>query len=233
MLKVGGFTPLSTTDWPGQLAAVVFVQGCPWRCHYCHNVELQTREGGLPGGWLQVLGTLARRQGLLDGVVFSGGEPTLDPELPDAIQTVRSMGFKVGLHTAGVYPDRLEAILPYVDWLGFDIKANFTDYEAITDIPRSGLPAWRSLQAVLQAVKHQGLALEIRTTWHPQLHRDDSLLALAQALVEMGIQRWVLQPFRDAHIQTAEHAELSASWAPPSAELLQSLRDTGLTLELR
>lgn len=232
MLKVGGFTPLSTTDWPGQLAAVVFVQGCPWRCHYCHNVDLQTREGGLPGGWLQVLGTLARRQGLLDGVVFSGGEPTLDPELPDAIQTVRSMGFKVGLHTAGVYPQRLEAILPDLDWIGFDVKADFAHYEDITAIPGSGLPAWRSLQAVLQAVK-RGLALEIRTTWHPQLHRDDTLVALARALVNLGIQHWVLQPFRDAHLETVQHAQLSASWVPPSDALLQRLRDTGLTLEVR
>ena len=95
-VKVGGFTPLSTTDWPGKLAAVVFVQGCPWRCHYCHNVELQPRAGGEPAGWLHALGTLSQRKGLLDGVVFSGGEPTLDPALPDAIDVVRAMGFQVG-----------------------------------------------------------------------------------------------------------------------------------------
>lgn len=230
MLKVGGFTPLSTSDWPGQLAAVVFVQGCPWRCHYCHNVDLQSREGGLPSGWQHVVGTLARRKGLLDGVVFSGGEPTLDPELGDAIETVRSMGFKAGLHTAGIYPDKLEKVLPLVDWVGFDIKADFADYEAITDMPRSGLPAWRSLQSVLQAVRRQGLGLEIRTTYHPDLHSDEQLVSLANSLVHLGIAHWVIQQFRPAHTQ---HADLTATWAPPSGELMQRLRDTGLTLELR
>ena len=77
MLTIGGFTPLSTTDWPGKLAAVVFVQGCPWRCHYCHNVSLQDRASSQPSAWAQALRTLQRRQGLLDGVVFSGGEPLL------------------------------------------------------------------------------------------------------------------------------------------------------------
>lgn len=233
MLKIGGFTPLSTTDWPGQLAAVVFVQGCPWRCHYCHNVELQTREGGLPGGWLQVLGTLARRQGLIDGVVFSGGEPTLDPDLPDAIRTVRSMGFKVGLHTAGVYPDRLEAILPLIDWIGFDVKTDFAHYEEITAMPRSGLPAWHSLQAVLKAVKQQGLTVEIRTTWHPQLHSDDSMVALARTLAHLGIKQWVLQPFQAAHVQTAQQERLQDTWSAPSLTLLQRLHDAGMTLAIR
>ena len=77
MLEVGGFTPLSTTDWPDRLVAVVFVQGCPWRCHYCHNADLQPRSGAPRGAWDQVLELLRRRQGLLDGVVFSADESYL------------------------------------------------------------------------------------------------------------------------------------------------------------
>jgi pyruvate formate lyase activating enzyme len=230
MLKIGGFTPLSTTDWPGQLAAVVFVQGCPWRCHYCHNIDLQARDGGEPGGWLRALGTIVRRQGLLDGIVFSGGEPTLDPELPDAIETVRSLGFKVGLHTAGIYPDRLKQILPLIDWVGLDIKADFADYQHITDIPRSGQPAWHSLQAVLDAVEHKGLDLEVRTTYHPDLHASAHLLTLGRTLYQLGIQRWVIQEFRPTHMT---HGPLKAGYTPPPETLPQSLRDTGLTIELR
>lgn len=230
MLKVGGFTPLSTTDWPGQLAAVVFVQGCPWRCHYCHNIELQKRDGALLDGWANTLNTLKRRQGLLDGVVFSGGEPTLDPALQDAIQSVRALGFKIGLHTAGIYPDKLTQVLPLVDWVGFDIKADFADYDGVTAVPRSGLPAWRSFQSVLRAVKHQALGLEVRTTYHPRLHGDDQLVGLATSLVHAGVARWVLQNFRPAY---AEHADLAASWSPPQASLLQRLNDTGIELVLR
>ena len=85
-LNVGGLTPFSTTDYPGMLAAVVFCQGCPWRCDYCHNPHLLPRKH--PGGveWSQVRDLLLRRQGLLDAVVFSGGEPTLQKELLGAIQ---------------------------------------------------------------------------------------------------------------------------------------------------
>lgn len=230
MLDIGGFTPLSTTDWPGQLAAVVFVQGCPWRCHYCHNVGLQQRGAGQAEGWTRALATLQRRQGLLDGVVFSGGEPTLDPSLPEAIMAVRALGFKIGLHTAGIYPDKLEQVLPLIDWVGFDLKANFADYEDITAMPRSGPPAHRSLQAVLNAVKQQGLALEVRTTYHPDLHDDEQLTQLALTLVQLGVPRWAVQQFRPAHVG---HADLAASWVPPSASLLQRLRGTGMDLLLR
>ena len=78
MLKVGGYVPFSSTDYPGKLAAVVFVQGCPWRCTYCHNPHLQPRQQppGSPS-WEQIRKRLQGRQGLLDAVVFSGGEATL------------------------------------------------------------------------------------------------------------------------------------------------------------
>ena len=78
-LRIGGLTPLSTTDYPGQLAAAVFCQGCPWRCGYCHNPHLipATVKQGID--WVEVMRFLERRRGLLDAVVFSGGEPTLQP----------------------------------------------------------------------------------------------------------------------------------------------------------
>lgn len=230
MLEIGGFTPLSTTDWPGQLAAVVFVQGCPWRCHYCHNVDLQPRGLGRPDGWTLALSTLRRRQGLLDGVVFSGGEPTLDPGLPDAIRAVRGLGFRVGLHTAGVYPDRLQEVLPLLDWVGFDLKTCFSAYERVTAIPRSGLPAWRSLQALLQAREQGGLSLELRTTWHPALHDDEHMMTLAADLSRLGVSDWVVQLFRPSQ---AGHATLAASWRPPSTGLLQGVRQQGVRVQIR
>jgi pyruvate formate lyase activating enzyme len=230
MLDIGGFTPLSTTDWPDKLAAVVFVQGCPWRCHYCHNVALQPRQCEHPDGWARALDTLRQRQGLLDGVVFSGGEPTLDPALPQAMSAVRALGFQVGLHTAGIYPDRLQAVLPLVDWVGFDLKTTFEHYDRITAVPRSATPARQSLEAVLAAVRERQLGLEIRTTWHPQLHDASTLLALGQQLRERGITQWVLQAFRPTHPQ---HASLTAGWQPLPSALLDALRALGLQLALR
>ena len=127
-LRVGGFTPLSTTDYPNYLSAVVFCQGCPWRCGYCHNPHLLPAHAPGEIAWSDVLSFLRRRWGLLDAVVFSGGEPLAQAGLGDAMRTIRRMGFRVGLHTAGTYPSRLAQVLSLVDWIGFDIKAPFAEY---------------------------------------------------------------------------------------------------------
>ncbi|WP_295886335.1 anaerobic ribonucleoside-triphosphate reductase activating protein, partial [uncultured Thiohalocapsa sp.] len=100
-LRLGGLTPLTSLDYPGELAAVVYCRGCPWRCPYCHNADLQDAHGPSEPTWPEVLDFLARRRGLLDAVVFSGGEPTAQRALGAAMAEVRAMGFKVGLHTGG------------------------------------------------------------------------------------------------------------------------------------
>jgi pyruvate formate lyase activating enzyme len=191
-LRVGGLTPLSTTDWPGMLAAVVFCQGCPWRCGYCHNPGLIPAHSDNELPWEDVLAFLRRRQGLLDGVVFSGGEPTLQAALADAMREVRSLGFKIGLHTGGAYPRRLAEVLPLVDWVGLDAKAPFTDYARVTGVAGSGDRARASLEQVLAS----GVDHEIRTTVHPALLGDAEVVDLARDLSSRGVERYVIQPFR-------------------------------------
>lgn len=191
-LRVAGLTPLSTTDFPGHLAAVVFVQGCPWRCRYCHNPELQTRTTAPERSWQSVLDFLDRRRGLLEAVVFCGGEPTVDRHLGSAIDQVRARGFKVGLHTAGAYPDRLRALMPKLDWVGFDVKAPFAEYAATTGVDTSGENAQRSLDFLLAS----GVAYEVRTTHHPALLPPEKLKSMALALRWQGVDTFTLQEFR-------------------------------------
>lgn len=191
-LRVGGLTPLSTTDWPGMLAAVVFCQGCPWRCGYCHNPDLIPARGDSEIPWEDVLAFLCRRRGLLDGVVFSGGEPTLQKDLIAAICAVRALGFKIGLHTGGMYPVRLAAVLPLVDWVGMDVKAPFADYPRTTGADGSGGRALLSLQQILTS----GVDHEIRTTVHPALLNDADLLQLGHDLAGRGVRNYVIQAFR-------------------------------------
>lgn len=196
-LRVGGITPLSTTDWPGMLAAVVFCQGCPWRCAYCHNPDLISPHSESEIPWTDVLGFLHRRQGLLDAVVFSGGEPTLQAGLPDAMREVRELGFKIGLHTGGMYPKRLAAVLPLLDWVGMDVKAPFADYARITGVKESGAPVRESLELLLASgVKH-----EVRTTVHPALLSDKELAGLAHNLASIGVKHYAIQAFRSQGCQ--------------------------------
>jgi pyruvate formate lyase activating enzyme len=197
MLRVGGLTPLSTTDWPGMLAAVVFCQGCPWRCGYCHNAGLIPPRGEHEVPWPDVMAFLRRRQGLLDGVVFSGGEPTLQAGLVDAMRDVRALGFKIGLHTGGMVADNLAAVLPLVDWVGLDVKAPLADYSRTTGAAGSGERAYAGLQQVLAS----GVAHEIRTTVHPALLDDADLIAMARDLAARGVKHYVIQAFRSQGCQ--------------------------------
>jgi len=217
MLRVGGLTPISAADWPGMLAAVVFCQGCPWRCRYCHNPGLIPARGDGDIPWADVLAFLRRRRGLLDGVVFSGGEPTAQAELADAMRAVRELGFKIGLHTGGAYPRRLAEVLPLVDWIGFDAKAPFADYARITGVAGSGEAAETSLDAVLAS----DVAREIRTTVHPALLADADVGALARALSARGVKAHVVQPFRSQGCADAElngNATRPRPWAALEAE---------------
>lgn len=191
-LRVGGFEPFSSADYPDALAAVVFCQGCPWRCGYCHNPELIAPRGDDERDFGRILEWLASRRGLLDAVVFSGGEPTAQPALGAAIEGVRALGFAIGLHTSGVYPRRLARILARVDWVGLDVKADMSGYSDVTGIPASGFTAFASLDLVRDA----GAAFEVRTTFHPSLTPPATLERLARELAARGVERWVLQPFR-------------------------------------
>ena len=135
---------------------------------------------------------LHRRQGLLDAVVFSGGEPTLQDGLKQAMAEVRELGFKVGLHTSGAYPSHFNELLPLASWVGLDIKSTFADYDKVTGIPGSGERARESALMLLAS----GVSYEFRTTVHPLYHTTVSLLKLAEELQQLGVKHYLLQEFR-------------------------------------
>ena len=191
-LRVGGITALTSIDFPGRLAAVIFCQGCPWRCGYCHNPHLLEAAASAGMSWTSVTDFLERRRGLLDGVVFSGGEPTLQAALVEAMQQVRDLGFEVALHTAGMYPRRLATLLPLVDWVGFDVKAPWSLYDAVTGTPGSGRRARSSLDHLLAS----GVPFECRTTWHAGLFSEADLLSLGTMLADLGVCQWMVQDCR-------------------------------------
>lgn len=191
-VSVGGVTSFSATDYPGLLSTVVFVQGCPWRCGYCHNPHLQSRSKADYRRWADLCSLLARRQGLIDAVVFSGGEPCADAALASSIKQVRALGFKVGLHTAGMYPRRLAEVLGQLDWVALDVKGAADQYDGITGRPDSARPVFESLDLVLGS----GVSCEVRTTLQPGLHTEAGVRQLAHQLHSRGVTHYALQEFR-------------------------------------
>lgn len=221
-IRVGGVERLSLVDWPGELAAVVFCQGCGWRCVYCHNPHLIPFTAKEAPAWRDVALWLRTRRGLLDAVVFSGGEPTLQPGLADAMRDTRELGFKIGLHTAGPVPERLARVLPFADWVGFDFKAPFDRYVRVTGHDH-GVRAQESLHLLCE----QGVETEIRTTWHPRLLTLEDLTEMAKSLVAAGCNEWVLQRFR---ANGCDDAELAAE--PVGKLPLAELRERVPTLRM-
>ena len=193
-IRIGGLARLSTCDWPGELVATVFCQGCGWACAYCHNPHLLPARGMHELAWPDVLAFLESRRGLLDAVVFSGGEPTLQSALPEAVRAVRSLGFRIGLHTGGPSPERLAALLPWLDWVGFDVKAPFDEYARVTGVPGSGEKALASLRLLAAS----GVAFEVRTTVHPALLDEAALTRLRADLAGLGLHDHRVQAFRAA-----------------------------------
>ena len=190
-MGLGGITPFTTVDWPGRLACVAWLAGCPWRCPYCQNHALQS-PASAAFDESELLALLESRAGLLDGVVFSGGEPLAQERVIEVARRVRDMGFSVALHTCGAFPDRLREMLPLLDWVGIDVKAPWDRYDDITHAPDSGVAARTSLQMVLDA----GMPMEARTTWHPSLLTPDDLTAIALQLAELGVPAWRVQAYR-------------------------------------
>ncbi|NLE80570.1 MAG: anaerobic ribonucleoside-triphosphate reductase activating protein [Rhodococcus sp.] len=189
---VAGLVRLSTCDWPGRLVATAFLQGCPWQCTYCQNPDLIDPRAAGRIGWNQVQDFLSRRRGLLDGLVFSGGEPTRQPALVGAARWVRDHGFGTGLHTAGAYPARLAAVLPHLDWVGLDIKALPGSYHRITGAAASGDRAFASLRLVIES----GVDHEVRITVDPTVHTADHVHRLVERVRGAGAAAVVLQEAR-------------------------------------
>lgn len=223
-IKIAGLTPFTSIDYPGKLSAVVFLQGCPWQCVYCHNTWMQPREfhpDYRHSSWDELVKLLSRRRGLLDAVVFSGGEPCLDPALGDAMARVKNeFGMAVGLHTSGAYPRRLAEVIDRVDWVGLDVKANPDNpaaFDAVTG--RKGSAA--AFKESFEIVRASGVLYEARTTAHPDYLPEDELLALTRWLAERGTTTYALQIYRTPPQAEPRFARVGSDY--PSQATLEAL----------
>ena len=187
-LNIDGFVKMSTVDYPDNLSAVIFLKGCTWKCSYCHNQHLQEMGNG-KYNWITITEFLEIRKNKLDAIVFSGGEPTMHSDILQAIKRVKGMGFKAALHTAGIYPDRLKVLLPYLDWVGLDIKHLPEKYSDITGVPFSEISVMQSISYL----KDSGVEYECRTTINPDIITVEEIIEIAERLANFGVKNYALQ----------------------------------------
>ena len=190
-LVIDGYTGFSTLDWPGQLAAVVWCQGCNLDCAICHNKHLVTHEPNpATEKWDQLLAFLEKRKRALDAVVFSGGEPTVQRALPEALSQAKAMGFKVGLHTNGTLPKRVRLALPWCDWVAVDYKMPLDRYKK-----RFGIKGEKVLETIVQVID-SGVDYEVRTTVAADKLSDDDVRLMVKQLRVVGVEHYRLQAKR-------------------------------------
>ena len=227
-LRIAGVTRFTTIDFPGFLSAVVFLKGCPWKCLYCQNPELQLKEfseNEEAVSWDYLENFLKKRIGLIDGVVFSGGEPLTDPALYEAVQTAKKLGYKIGLHTAGMYPHQLREILPFLDWVGLDIKAPLLERDLYEKVVGKRVHI-EKVEESLDDLLESGIPFEVRTTAHPDYLSKEQLLALAMQLKERGVREYALQIYREPPMHTQEHPLPRVGSDYPSNEVLKQLESS-------
>ncbi|MFU8890188.1 MAG: anaerobic ribonucleoside-triphosphate reductase activating protein [Anaerosomatales bacterium] len=206
--RIAGFIPTGMIDWPGKVAATLFVSGCQMRCPYCHNADLLATRSA-PESWPALLKHFSVRRGWLDGVVLTGGEPTASPDLLDILEALASRGIPVKLDTNGTAPQMLQHVLEsgLVEYVALDVKTLPHRYDRIGPATSGD-----SVLASIDIVRASGIAHEFRTTVYPPLIDAAELPDLAQLLA--GGDLYVLQQFRPG--QTLDPG--AASVTPLSAD---------------
>lgn len=193
---IGDVEKFSIVDYPEHMAAVIFMQGCPWRCPFCYNTSLQKIGAEPESSWTfeKLLALLERRKGVLDAVVFSGGEPLVQDGLGKAMDAVKALGYKVGLHTGGYRPEALARIVEKIDWAGLDIKAPLEaeKYKAAT----GGFSLIENVRKSLKILLESGRHFECRTTCDPRILTVDDIYKIAGDLKTAGVKEYYIQKYR-------------------------------------
>jgi len=189
-----GWIRTSLIDFPDHIATVLFTGGCNFRCPMCHNVSLvldPARTPAVDPG--EVWDFMSRRRGMLDGIVLTGGEPTLDPRLAPFIQQARDEGVRVKLDTNGYLPDVLTELLgrELVDYVAMDVKASPEKYGLLAGVPDLDLTR---IEESMRLIRESDVAYEFRTTVVPQLLQESDIARIAQWIE--GSSSYVLQQFR-------------------------------------
>jgi pyruvate formate lyase activating enzyme len=194
-MRIGGFQPFSLSDYPGIPASVIFTQGCNWNCSYCHNAQLipATSKNTNIYDFDTLVAHLDQRKKVIKGVVFTGGEPTLQKDLKQALHTVKQLDLHVKLDTNGTHPDMLEKIIAAdcVDFIAMDIKAPWAKYETITRHICCRQTLLRSMHIIAQS----GKTHMFRTTFDTHLLTPSDIEAIRLIIPENS--PYTVQPCND------------------------------------
>ena len=193
-MKILGIENVSFVDYEGKIAATIFTGGCNFRCPFCHNSSIVNEEQSLIDE-NEILSYLKERKSLLDGVVISGGEPTLQPDLVDFARKVKELGYAIKLDTNATMPNVVKSLVEQqlVDHVAIDIKNAFNHYSAISGVAN---PNVENIKKTLAYLKENNISYELRTTLVKGFHTKETIKNMAEQLA--GEKLLYLQKFVDS-----------------------------------
>ena len=209
---------MTLLDYPGKVACTVFLQGCNFRCPFCHNSDLLPMTGEALMDEPTLLGFLQKRTGLLDAVCVSGGEPTLMPELPALLREIKAMGYLVKLDTNGSRPEVLRGVVTegLVDYVAMDIKNGPGRYAETVGLPQIRM---ESLEESLRFLLSGAVDYELRTTLVDELHDEASIQDMGQWLMSLSAPERFGKIFLQSFVD--RESVLFAGLNPPGVDKIQ------------
>ena len=216
-MKITGLQKMTLLDFPGRIACTVFLQGCNFRCPFCHNADLLGPEGETAISAEDLLSFLKKRKGMLDGVCITGGEPTVQQDLPELLRAIKELGYPVKLDTNGSNPAMLKALVQegLVDYVAMDIKNCREKYGMTAGVP--GL-AMVKIEESMTFLLEGTVDYELRTTVVQELHTEEDFQNMAQWILSLNsgkpAKRLYLQKFVDR-----DSVLCSGFTAPDTAQL--------------
>ncbi len=205
---IGGLQPVTLLDYPQKVAAIVFTSGCNMRCHFCYNFKLVLPELIKDQQSFkedEVLAFLKRRSQYLDGLVITGGEPTMQADLPEFLRQVKDFGYQVKLDTNGLLPEVLEKLLleKLIDYIAMDIKGPLDQYEKFCGVKIKP----EIIASSVKIVRNSGLPHEFRSTLVKGLHQKNDIIEMAKVIE--GADLYYLQNFQADEILSGDISKVS------------------------
>ena len=216
---ISGLQKMTLLDYPGKVACTVFLQGCNFRCPFCHNSDLLGSDGPETIPVETLLTFLKKRVGLLDAVCITGGEPTLQKDLPELIRQIKALGYLVKLDTNGSRPAVLKALAEegLIDYVAMDIKNSSSEYGKTVGVPNMDLTG---VEESIRYLLEEHVDYEFRTTVADELHSEEDMEAMGAWLCSLipgkKPRRHYIQPYVDRDsvltqgLHTPEKAKLLA-----------------------
>lgn len=209
-MKIGGMQKLTLLDYPGKLACIIFTQGCNLKCPYCQNSGLIPLESEYTVDEEEILEYLKKRKGIIDGIVISGGEPTLQSDLEEFINKVKEMNILVKLDSNGCNPKKIKYLIDnkMIDYIAMDIKNPLEEYQTV-----AGCPVQKDkLEESINIIKNSNIDHEFRTTIIKNIHDVDKILSICSYIGED--ETYYLQNFEqsenviDKNLESFDREEL-------------------------